>query len=58
MTVNLRLEFETESNAIAVFERLALDEQIIAAASIITLSDGRMLEFDRYRADLKAGRAQ
>jgi hypothetical protein len=39
MTVDLRLEFETESDAIAVFE--GLDEQIIAAASIVTLSDGR-----------------
>ena len=55
MTVDLRLEFETEADAIAVFE-LALDEQIIAAVSNVTLPDGRTLEFDRYLAELKAKR--
>ena len=44
MTVDLRLEFETEADAIAVFERLALDEQIIAAVSNVTLPDGPTLE--------------
>ena len=54
MTVDLRLEFETEADAIDVFEKLALDEQIIAAVSNATLPDGRTLEFDRYLAELKA----
>jgi hypothetical protein len=56
MTVLIRFEFENERDAAAVFEKLVADERVRAAASTVTLSDGRALEFDRYLAELIAKR--
>ena len=54
MTVDMRLEFEDESDGLSGLEKLRADVRFRAALFI--LPDGRMLEFDRYLAELKATR--
>ena len=52
MAVVVRFEFETEADAVAVAKELEADER--ARATEIRLADGRTLEFDKYREELKA----
>jgi hypothetical protein len=52
MAVVVSFEFETEAEAVAVVEELAVDER--AKATEIRLADGRTLGFDKYLEEMKA----